>query len=208
MRIVGIDMSLTGTGLAEITLDSGALDDIVGIKTHVVTSKSTKDAQLRDHFNRQTEITTGVLDFVLGPGEILRRDEQFPDLVVIESLFNSATNAGMLIDRAGLWWRIVGSLLCWDITVVQANQSQGKKFLTGSGSADKGAMAMYASKLYPHWDPATLKNANDEADAIALASIGVGLMTSDEDWPYPITDYRQKIIDDIDKKQLRGAKAA
>jgi hypothetical protein len=70
-------------------------------------------------------------------------------------------------------------------------------------------MAMYASKLYPHWDPSTSKNANDEADALALASIGVGLMASDVDWPYPITDYRQKIIDDIStKQQLRREKAA
>ena len=201
MRIVGIDLSLTGTGLAEITLRPGELDELASVQTSVVAvAKAVKDPQLQDDFDRQTQITERVMDWVKGPMHFAS-PVNLPDLVVIEKLFNSTTSAGMLIERAGLWWRIVGSMLCWNIPVVHAVQSQGKKFLTGSGNADKGAMAMYASKLYPQWTPATMKNANDEADAIAMASIGVGLMASDVDWPFPITDYRQKIIDDINTKQ-------
>lgn len=207
MRIVGIDLSLTGTGLAEIT---GSGPSTV-IRTAVVPSSGKKDDQLQERFDRQTAIAAGVLDFVLGPGELRQgaHDEQSADFVVIESLFNSGTFAGGFIDRAGLWWRVVGSILCWDIPVVTATPQQAKKFLTGAGNADKGAMAMYLAKLYPQWTPSTSKNANDEADAGALASIGVGLTASDVDWPYPITDYRQKIIDDINtKQQLRRERAA
>jgi len=201
MRIVGIDLSLTGTGLAEITLQPGALDELVHVETIVVPSSGKKDDLLQQRFHRQTEICSQVLDFTLGPSHQHGLLDDRPDLVVIESLFNSGTYAGGFIDRAGLWWRVAGSILCWDIPVVTATPQQAKKFLTGAGNADKGAMAMYASKLYPHWDPSTSKNANDEADALALASIGVGLMASDVDWPFPITDYRQKIIDDISTKQ-------
>lgn len=195
MRIVGIDLSLTGTGLASI-VDSEP-------ETHVVTSKGSTDDQLTQRFNRQSNISNQVLDFVLGPVNPVfeERAARRPDLVVIESLFNSGTFAGALIDRAGLWWRIVGSLLAWDIPVVHATPGQGKKFITGDGNADKGAMAMYFSKLYPGWSPSTRKNANDEADAGGLASIGWGLMNNDTDWPFPITSYRQKIIDDINKNQ-------
>ena len=193
MRIVGIDLSLTGTGLASI------VDGLP--KTEVVTSKGEKADDLTQRFDRQSTISNRILDFVLGPRQPMRSIAYEPDLVVIESLFNSGTFAGSLIDRAGLWWRIVGSLLAWDIPVVHATPGQGKMFLTGAGNADKGAMAMYASKVWSSWEPSTRKNANDEADALALASIGWCLMNGCEDWVIPETAYRHKVVDDINTKQ-------
>jgi crossover junction endodeoxyribonuclease RuvC len=200
--IIGIDLSLTATGLAAISIDK-----ITTVKTHVVPSSGSTDDSIQERFDRQTELCSAIMDWVLDNRSV-DTDVDRPDLVVIEALFNSKTSAGGLLDRSGLWWRVVGSLLCWGIPVVSPTQSQGKKFFTGNGSADKGAMAMYAARLYPQWNPATMKHANDEADAIAMASIGVGLWESDTSWPYPNTDYRQKIIDDLDKKQFRGKKAA
>lgn len=211
MRIVGIDLSLTGTGLAEITLEIGALDDLALPATKVVTSQPTKDSTLVDDFNRQTAITVPVLAWALGTETLMGNGFDYPnraDLVVIEALFNSKTSAGMLIERAGLWWRIVGSLICYGIPIVVVNQAQGKKFLTGNGGSDKGGMTLAAARLYPQWTPSTVKNTNDEADALALASIGVCLMASVEDWPVPETDYRHKIVDDLSTKQLRREKAA
>lgn len=192
MRIVGIDLSLTGTGLASI------VDGVP--QTKVVVSKGEQADGLEKRFDRQSMICNHVLDFTLGYRVDGQRPES-PDLVVIESLFNSGTFAGSLIDRAGLWWRIVGSLLAWDILVVHATPGQGKMFLTGAGNADKGAMAMYFSKLFPDWEPSTRKNANDEADAGALASIGHALVTPPSAWPFEPTQYREKVIADIRKKQ-------
>lgn len=204
MKVVGIDLSLTGTGLATI---EGAPALILGdgppafdVTSHVVTSKGKQDDGLESRFNRQSTISSGVLEYTLG-GSYTHELVDRPNLVVIESLFNSGQVGGSLIDRAGLWWRIVGTLLAFDVTVVTASPAQAKKFLTSAGNADKGAMAMYAVKLYPQWTPSTSKNANDEADGVALASIGMGLVNSDTDWPFPNTDYRQKIIDDINTKQ-------
>lgn len=195
MKIVGIDLSLAGTGLASI------VDGVP--QTRVVVSKGEQDDGLEERFNRQSTISNHVLDFTLGPGELRQgsHDKQSADLVVIETLFSSATSAGYLIDRAGLWWRIVGSLLVWNIPVVYATPGQGKMFLTGAGNADKGAMAMYFSKLFPGWEPSTKKNANDEADAGALASIGWALVTPPSMWPFDETQYRTKVITDLRKKQ-------
>lgn len=202
MKVVGIDLSLTGTGLATIedVVISASGPHAWDITSEVITSKGKQDDGLESRFNRQSTISSGVLEYTLG-GSYTHELIERPDLVVIESLFNSGTFAGSLIDRAGLWWRIVGTLLVFDVPVVTATPQQGKKFLTGAGNADKGAMAMYAAKLYPQWTPSTSKNANDEADGVALASVGVGLCNSDTDWPFPNTDYRQKIIDDINTKQ-------
>lgn len=192
MKIVGIDMSLAGTGLASI------VDGVP--QTRVVVSKGEQADSLEKRFDRQSHICNHVLDFTLGYRVDGQRPEN-PDLVVIETLFNSATTAGYLIDRAGLWWRIVGSLLVWDVPVVHATAGQGKMFLTGAGNADKGAMAMYASKVWPDWEPSTRKNANDEADALALASIGQALVTPPSMWPFEETKYRTKVVDDLRKKQ-------
>jgi hypothetical protein len=166
-------------------------------------SKGEQADSLEQRFNRQSMISNHILDFALGPGELRQgaHDSESADLVVIETLFNSATFAGSLIDRAGLWWRIVGSLLAWDIPVVHATPGQGKMFITSAGNADKGAMAMYASKVWAQWEPTTRKNANDEADALALASIGLALVTPPSMWPFDETQYRKKIIDDLRKKQ-------
>lgn len=193
MKIVGIDLSLTGTGLASIV--DGVPD------THVVVSKGEKADDLMQRFDRQSTISNEILDFTLGRSHQHQVFEDRADLVVIESLFNSGTFAGSLIDRAGLWWRIVGSLLVWDVPVVHATPGQGKMFLTGAGNADKGAMAMYASKVWPDWEPSTRKNANDEADALALASIGQALVTPPSAWPFEPTKYREKVVEDLRRKQ-------
>jgi crossover junction endodeoxyribonuclease RuvC len=193
MKIVGIDLSLTGTGLASI------VDGVP--QTKAVVSKGEQADPLEQRFDRQSTITNHILDFALGPAGAGFIRSEIPDLVVIESLFNSSTFAGSLIDRAGLWWRIVGSLLAWDVPVVHATPGQGKMFLTGAGNADKGAMAMYFSKIFPGWEPTTKKNANDEADAGALASIGWALVMPPSAWPFEPTQYRKKVVDDLRKKQ-------
>lgn len=192
MKVVGIDLSLTGTGLASI------VDGVP--QTQAIVSKGEQADSLEQRFNRQSSINNAILDFVLGPVKGWDRSD-VPDLAVIESLFNSSTFAGSLIDRAGLWWRIVGSLLCYGVPVVHATPGQGKMFLTGAGNADKGAMAMYFSKIFPDWEPTTKKNANDEADAGALASIGWALVTPTTMWPFEPTQYREKVVDDLRKKQ-------
>jgi len=211
VRIVGIDLSLTGTGLAELMADPyhGLVN--WSAKTKVVTSQPPKESSLENDFHRQTAITVPVLAWALGTETLMDNGFEYPDradLVVIEALFNSKTNAGMLIERAGLWWRIVGSLICYGIPVVVANQSQAKKFFTGNGGSDKAAVAMAAARLYPQWTPSTVKNTNDEADGLSHASIGACLLADVAEWPVPETDYRHKIVDDLSKKQLRREKAA
>lgn len=209
MRIVGIDLSLTGTGLAELTVDMPGQH--WAAVTEVVISSGKKSDDLEQRFHRQSMIATPVIAWALGAETLLGNGYEYPnraDLVLIEGLFSAGQVGGSQIDRSGLWWRIVGSLICYGLTPVVVTPLQGKKFFTGNGSSDKGGMTMSAARLYPQWTPSTVKNTNDEADALALASIGVCLMASVEDWPVPETDYRHKIVDDLSTKQLRREKAA
>jgi len=185
MKITGIDLSLTGTGVAEIHWNGTA----AMVETSVLTSKGTLKDTLAQRYGRQHGLLYSILGYARGS-----------DLVVIETLF-AAQNAGSLIDRAGLWWRVVGVLIACDVPVVYMTATQGKKFLTGNGGADKGAMVHWAGKLWPEWIPATEKNVNDEADAIALASTGLALMVDDHTPLFPMPEYRRKILDDLTKQQ-------
>lgn len=182
--VVGIDLSLTSTGLARITSDGT-------VTTALATSKGHNKDTITQRFIRQTKLTNQILEFT---------KENLADHVVIEGLFSSGQVGGSQLDRFGLWWRVVGSLLLWEIPVTVAVASQAKKFLTGHGKADKGTMVRAASKLWPDWEPSTPDSSEDEADAIALASIGVALLTAPgAETPFAITDYRKEVLDKLRK---------
>lgn len=176
--IVGIDLSLTSTGVA--TLVDGTLT------TTRVTSKGHTADSLARRFERQTIITDQLLELAKGAS-----------LVVIEGLF-TGPKAGHVIDRAGAWWRVAGSLMLWNIPVLVIPATQAKMFLTGKGNADKGTMVMVASKLWPDWMPSSDSNAEDEADAIALVMVGLavaGTEAGDLDrMPFEMPDYRTNVV--------------
>lgn len=184
--VVGIDLSLTSTGLARV---AGG---------RVTTSLATSSGKLKDtleqRFVRQTLLTNSILEFVKG---------SLPDLVVIEGLFSSGQVGGSQLDRFGLWWRVVGSLLLWEIPTTVVTATQAKKFLAGSGKADKGSMVRAAGKLWPDWEPSTTHSSEDEADAIALASVGVALHSVERDLEVPFTmpEYRHEIIAKLTKEK-------
>lgn len=179
---VGIDLSLTSTGLARVT-------DYGDVTTTLATSTGKTKDTLTQRFIRQTLLTDAVLDFV--------KEDGLPDVVIIEGLFSSGQVGGMQLDRFGLWWRVVGSLLIWEVPVYVVTASQGKKFLAGSGKADKGSMVRAATKLWPSWEPSTPHSSEDEADAIAMASVGLALTA--QNVPFTITDYRAEVLDKLRK---------
>ena len=185
--ITGIDLSLTSTGVAQIA-DST-------LTTCRVTSSGHTDDSLQQRFDRQTIVTDRLLELAKGS-----------DLVVIEGLF-TGKNAGHLIDRAGLWWRVSGSLLLWDIPVLVVPGTSAKLFLTGKGSADKGSMVRAAGKLWPDWEPSSSSRVEDEADAIALVSVGLALVAQAAgtvpELPFDLPDYRLKVLEKL-QPQFEG----
>jgi len=186
MIIVGIDLSLTSTGLAKTVRYHS---DPTTMTTALAMSKGKNKDTLAQRFDRQTKLTNQILEYVLGSREY--SPTWSAELVVIEGLFASGQLGGSQIDRFGLWWRVVGSVLLYRIPVLVVTASQGKKFLTGAGNADKGTMVRYASKLWPDWEPSTANSTEDEADAIALASIGLALTGEP---PFEMTVARKEVI--------------
>jgi Holliday junction resolvasome RuvABC endonuclease subunit len=152
--ILGIDPSLTGTGLA--VLDT---EDRLIVDTHTITSKPANLPGIDGRIQRQARICRELIDHV---------GEGFDwDLVVIEApAYDSRT--GHQHDRSGLWWRIVGHALDHQANVVEVTTGGLKKYATGKGNAPKDAVLLEVARRFPHVDVTN----NNEADALILAAMG------------------------------------
>ncbi|MBP9920147.1 MAG: hypothetical protein KBF43_16340 [Dermatophilaceae bacterium] len=126
MNVLGIDPSLTGTGVAHAE----------GLLT--ITSKP--DDTLTGRRNRLGGIVHQLDDVVLGVKPW--RFERTPDLVVIEAPSLAQHSQAGTLDRNGLWWLIVDRLLILGIPTVEVAPSTLKKFATGKGNATKADMRM------------------------------------------------------------------
>ena len=145
--VVGLDLSLTGTGVAII--------GEAGIRTHLITSKGKKGASLRERWERLDILANKIQQAI--PEKVL---------VVIEQPAYSQTG-GSHHDRSGLWWLIVHALNPWH-TVVEVTPGTLKKFATGKGNAGKDEMLAAAIRRYPAADVVN----NNVADALHLAAMG------------------------------------
>jgi crossover junction endodeoxyribonuclease RuvC len=152
-RAVGIDLSLTGTGLAEVATRSPG---VITYANRTVTSKPAGN-DVRNRAARINRIRTTVLDFALGA-----------DLVLLEGPAFGKSNAGTW-DRAWLWGMVVDGLLGADLPLAIAPPAVVKKFATGKRNADKVAVAVGMARLWGE----ECQCANDnEWDALTMATMG------------------------------------
>lgn len=173
-RVVGIDLSLTSTGLADshgttlrIKPKPPAGDDLAG--------------QI-DRLNRICSDVAGFID--------LRDDDgtyDLADLVVIEGpAYSRALGAGFH-GNAGMWWaaaRVAWAASEGAVLIVPPNLRA--MYATGSGSAGKDEVLAAAVRRYPTFDI----TGNDVGDAVILAAIGARMLG------HP--------IDDLPKTHLRA----
>jgi crossover junction endodeoxyribonuclease RuvC len=157
--VVGIDPSLTATGIA--VLDTNNRD------WHVSTVKSApvSGGELGMH-RRMSRIVASVTQ------ELDAYARPTPDMIslfVIEAPAFSKNN-GMAHERAGLWWQLYGSLALYSaytpILVIKPNVRA--KYATGRGNAGKDEVLLAASRRYAE---CAITN-NNEADAVVLAAMG------------------------------------
>jgi crossover junction endodeoxyribonuclease RuvC len=155
--IVGLDLSLTSTGVALIDTATG------DVQVDRVTSKGRKDATLEDRHARLHNLR---LDICLKTAKA--------DLVVIEGPSFGQARQGGQHDRAGLWWIVVDWLKTpddaegWGKRVVEIAPASRSKYATGKGNAAKDAVLAAVVRRYPQVEV----SGNDEADALVLAAMG------------------------------------
>lgn len=156
MNVLGIDPSLTGTGLAMHRPLAGSPWSVAQVKT-----KAPEVASHRASLNRLTHIVREAAAFA----------DSAPDLVVMEGpAFSSGV--GRVHERAGLWWFLFNHFageVGLPVLVVAPNLRA--KYATGRGTAGKDEVMIAAVRRYSDV-PIT---ENNTADAVILAAMGARL---------------------------------
>lgn len=147
MKVVGLDLSLTGTGIAV------AANGDVGCRRF---ASDPDDGTIAGRSLRLRRMVSYLWT--------LCRDA---DLIVVERPSYGSTG-GKAHDRSGLWWLAVARFTGAGIPVAEVSPATVKVYATGAGRGDKETVLVAVVRRWPH---VQLSN-NDEADALMLCSMG------------------------------------
>lgn len=168
--IVGVDFSLTSTGVCAIT-DGEA---------ECITIKSKKEEQWWLFPDRIYGIAYQILEWA---------DPQDGDQFVIETPAFAAKSA-TLDKMFGGWWLMIPFLTFDDSPPSLVTPQQVKKYATGKGNAGKDEVLAAVIRRYPD----VLVTGNDQADALVLAAIGAAVMGE----PFEVlTQKQQEVVDAV-----------
>ncbi|UVK63772.1 RuvC-like resolvase [Gordonia phage PullumCavea] len=154
--VIGLDLSLTSTGIATLTYDPTNGDHTVQLQT--ITSSPTGKT-LTDRETRLTRLRQTIVGACRGA-----------DLVCVEGPSFGSNNSGTW-DRGGLWWLVVTGLARLDVPSVEVPPATVKKFACDKGNGGKADVAAGITRLWPNEYP----HGDDQMDALTLASIALVL---------------------------------
>lgn len=162
LRVVGIDPSLTSTGVATAAWSLAGTAGVMVPDCIRVQSSGRAGASLPERSDRLAGLAARIAELASGA-----------DLVVIEgpSMGSTAAKSASMHDRAGLWWLVVDALRqdpSRPVLVAEVPPTIRAKYATGNGGAGKDAVLAAAVKRYPGWDI----TGNDIADAVILTAMG------------------------------------
>jgi crossover junction endodeoxyribonuclease RuvC len=147
-RVLGLDMSLTSTGVAD---NAGMVERIV--------SKGKADATLAQRSYRLVGLASRIVTACLA---------SHANLVVVEGPSLGQSRQRGEYDRAGLWWLVTSQLLGYGYPVAEVPPLVLKKYATGKYNAGKDEVLAAVVRRFPDYPVA----GNDQADALVLAAMG------------------------------------
>lgn len=149
MKVIGLDISLTATGVAIVQ------DDPIAAEAYVYKTSPDNGTLI----NRRQRIA-GIVDAVAP----LCVDA---DLVVVEGPSYQSVG-GKAHDRSGLWWAMVGRISSAGQPVAEVPPTVRMLWACGRGRADKREVRAAMAALWPDVHICD----HNAADALALASLG------------------------------------
>jgi len=153
VNILGLDLSLTATGVAVVT--TNGIDHRYRTELIKEPAKHTKWGD-RDRIRWMIDQIALVIEAPLGP------DGKW-DLVVVEGLAYSRVT-GHATTRAGLWW-LVTENLSDNMPLAVMGPTGRAKYATGRGNASKADVMREVARRFPNFH-----GGEDEADALVLAA--------------------------------------
>lgn len=160
MIVVGLDLSLTSTGIARVTTWDHP-DAQPEVELDRVTSTGKATASWDDRGDRLADLSATI------HAEVARRSAL--DLVVVEGPAYSKSLPGAF-DRAGLWWSVYLALRGDGIPIAVVDPMARAKYATGKGNAGKDEVLLAVARRW--WNVGAQVDGNDQADALVLASMG------------------------------------
>ena len=174
---LGIDLSLTGTGL--VILENGKI-----AKQKLIKSKPTPDGQPIDELKRIKKIVEEIETIIA---------ENLPNIAIIEGLAFMVRNATALVQLSALNYFVRSMLMDYHVPFVIVAPTSLKKFITGSGISKKDVILI---ELYKRYGVSILND--NEADAYGLAQVGLALLGGNS----KTTTKLQEEVTSLLKKQL------
>ena len=173
IRVIGLDLSLTSTGIARLELDEHGT--ITGSHTDTVTSGPPEEQTLPQRVRRVDYVAGCVMAAALGAYPRWEIDPvQRPHLIVVEGAsFGSTT--GQAQERAWLRGAVYLGLYELGLECVEVAPTSLKLYATGNGRASKTHVVQSVRQHYgEHFDIPLCKadGREDVADAIALVAMG------------------------------------
>lgn len=177
LSVIGLDLSLTGTGVAAIDVATASLS------TAVHASPPPATDSLAGHVARHRQLADGIV------AQAVATD---PILAVVEGLqFSVKMRDSSLTRRGFLWWAVIEGLCDAGVPVMEVTPQQIKQFATGKGNASKAEMVAAYAKAWP--DAPLGRSVEDRADAAHAAALGAAWVGV-EGLPQSMTVVRQKLI--------------
>lgn len=150
--VLGIDSSLTATGLCRIEIDDND-HTRYAIEVATVGAPGAKSKTRREYSRRISAVVKPVAAAMEGV-----------DVIMMEELAYGARGASAFV-LPWLWGSIIDQVEQRDIPIAFANVSQLKKYATGAGNADKSQVMARMIRAFPS---VNITNDN-ESDAMVLA---------------------------------------
>jgi crossover junction endodeoxyribonuclease RuvC len=163
-RVVGIDLSLTCTGLALPPIHGNAAGSTLAIKKPAGQRPENGWTELRRLRWMRSRVLEEVRRFTGGVGS----GYACAVLAVIEGIAISR-QTGQHMTRAGLWWMTVDALdAMTGVQVAVVTPTCRAKYATGKGNAGKDVVMREVARRFPDFS-----GGEDEADAIILRAMGM-----------------------------------
>ena len=189
-RVLGIDSSLTATGLCQVDWHgpNNWTIDTATVGAPKPTADKSKRAMVRrvNALMRQIEsaITDGGSELKLTFGESIT----VPNLIAVEGLAYGAKGDSAWV-LPWVFGRVIELAEKYDVPLLVVGTTARAKFVTGRGNADKDTVMLAAAKRWPEAEVAN----NNEADALAVAAVGCYYLG------YPICEPTQAMADVLTK---------
>lgn len=159
MRVVGFDLSLTGSGVA---LTAPAQPPHQFVLT-LVGRQGVTNMSVVGQF--------AAIDELLAEIATAADLNHPPDVAVLEAL-DMAQSYGGQIERTVLWWELAKTLHMLGVRVYVPTSAQVKIYATGNGLAKKPQVKAAVATHWPWWD---FRNNDNLADAAVMAELGLTL---------------------------------